>query len=212
VRDALCTLVLNGGASKDLGLHVAYIIIFTFSHRKQAQILEFDRQRVAKIAKEYFYIPQVEHTSGSSGAGGSASVVIGSSGSGVGSGSEGVNPAALKTILSDTATIDMLSAQSRINNTNYAANTTSNYHTTTHTNNTNTHSTSPTTTNHDNTLTTHTISSTIAEVDNNADLSDQAVDVLKSNIHSWLVEEATLGRFLNFDGFSFIFLPFLLAA
>lgn len=168
---------------------------FSFSalHFRQAQILEFDRQRVAKIAKEFFYIPQVEHTSSSSSKGISSDSLYTTTTAGTGD--EGVNPAALRTILSDTASIDLLSGQS----TGTASHTAIHHrnHSTTYTTKANNvNSTTATTANNNSTLTTHTISSTIAEADQNADLSDQAVDVLKSNIHSWLVEEATLGEIL----------------
>jgi hypothetical protein len=118
-----------------------------FRRLVQAQILEFDRQRVAKISKEFFYIAPAEEGASSKPLRleNTAKALLPSASTSASAKdaflneADGVNPAALRSILSDTASIDQLTAGAG----------------------------------------------------NIGD--DQAADVLKSNIHSWLVEEASLG-------------------
>lgn len=107
-----------------------------FKRLVQTQILEFDRQRVAKIATEYFYITPGTDLSNTSSAKPPLALPPAQQATALETGGE-VNAQALKSILTDTASIDELSTD---------------------------------------------------RVDDS-----QALDVLKSNIHSWLVEEATLG-------------------
>ena len=168
-----------------------------FKRLVQAQILQFDRQRVAKIEKEYFYIPPVETKSSvgeeklqhirigdaSSNSDGNNGNLDGRAGAAA-YGDNTVNTKALKSILSDTASIDMLydyaaTSTNTNSNTNFA-----NHSKHTIANNNGAGENSPT-------------SSSSTKIDTSADASvdnDHSIDILKTNIHSWLVEEATLGE------------------
>uniref|UniRef100_A0A7S3H6I2 sn-1-specific diacylglycerol lipase n=2 Tax=Spumella elongata TaxID=89044 RepID=A0A7S3H6I2_9STRA len=163
-----------------------------FKRLVQAQILQFDRQRVAKIAKEYFYIPPVE-TKSSAGEEKLQNIRIGDAGDSysnnkdtgaVNNGDNTVNTKALKSILSDTASIDMLYDYASTNTCN--TNTSTNY--ANHSNNT--------IANNNGAGENSPPSSSSTKIDTTADASidnDHSIDILKTNIHSWLVEEATLG-------------------
>ncbi len=165
-----------------------------FKRLVQAQILQFDRQRVAKIAKEYFYIPPVEAKSNEGeeklhhlrfgDASHSCNVNKDSTAGAVPYGENTVNTKALKSILSDTASIDMLYDYAATNTNTSSNHTNHNNHTNNTLANNNKGDNSP-------------ISSISTKMDTSSDASmdnDHSTDILKTNIHSWLVEEATLGK------------------
>ena len=162
-----------------------------FQRLIQSQILEFDRQRVAKIAKEYFYLsPETfriqsdmieikkEYKQGK----GEMIYITEDDDDEGEKGNSGVNTMALKAILTDTTSIDQLTTTMNNNTMNNASNM---YNTSSNTSSNPKHNPTTTTTN---------IEEEIGEDSLETDFErTKALGALKTNIHSWLVEEASLG-------------------